>query len=367
MMQINRLKDIACELLQQIENTSKPASEIINAFTRMHKFIGSKDRRYLTTIVWQFLRFYARLNYCYPKATRRQKLDLLEESLPDITNAPKHIQWEVPEWLIQHISQAEKELPALLDSPDIILRANGNRTIIRKKLAEEGIETEPTPLSPYGLILKKRINLNACQCYKDGLIEVQDEGSQLTALKTEVKPCQSVLDYCAGAGGKSLIFAQMMQNKGKILAHDVSERSLYELQKRAKRAGVNIIETTTNLLKWHNENPSVQWDYVVVDAPCSGTGTWRRCPDARWKLTQKQLQALTQKQANILQKASQYVAQNGKLVYITCSLTNDENIMQVRSFLKKNKTFKLCSHKQFSPYQTHTDGLFCAIMEKIKE
>lgn len=366
-MQENRLKDIACELLQQIENTSKPASEVINAYTRTHKFIGSKDRRYLTTIVWQFLRFQARLAYCYPKATLRQKIDLSEQALPDITNAPHHIQWEVPEWLIQHISQPENELPALLETPDIILRANGNRTTIRKKLAEEGIETELTPLSPYGLILKKRTNLNACQCYKDGLIEVQDEGSQLTALKTEVMPHQSILDYCAGAGGKSLIFAQMMQDKGKILSHDVSERSLQELEKRARRANVHIIETTTNLAKWHKENPTARWDFVVVDAPCSGTGTWRRCPDARWKLTQEQLHALVKKQASILQKASQYVSQNGKLVYITCSLTNDENIMQIRSFLKKNTAFKLCSHKQFSPYQTQTDGLFCAIMERTRE
>lgn len=366
-MQESRLKDIACELLQQIEKTTKPASEVNNAYTRTHKFIGSKDRRYLTTIVWQVLRLKSRLNYCYPKATMREKLDLMEQNLPNIHLAPNHIQWEVPEWLIQHISQPEKELPALLETPDIILRANGNRISICKKLAEEGIETELTPLSPYGLILKKRINLNACQCYKDGLIEVQDEGSQLTALKTEVQPHQSVLDYCAGAGGKSLIFAQMMQDKGKILAHDVSERSLQELEKRARRANVHIIETTTNLAKWHKENPTAHWDFVVVDAPCSGTGTWRRCPDARWKLTQEQLQALTKKQASILQKASQYVSQNGKLVYITCSLTNDENIMQIRSFLKKNTAFKLCSHKQFSPYQTQTDGLFCAIMEKTRE
>ena len=366
-MQESRLKDIACELLLQIEQTTKPASEIINAYTRMHKFIGSKDRRYLTSIVWQMLRFQARLNYCYPNSTIREKLDLIEQTLPDTSNMPNYVQWEVPEWLIQHISQPDKELPALLETPDIVLRANGNRTSIRKKLADEGIETEPTPLSPYGLILKKRTNLNACQCYKDGLIEVQDEGSQLTAIKTDVKPNQTVLDYCAGAGGKSLIFAQMMQNKGKILAHDISERSLFELQKRAKRARVDIIETTVNLSKWHKDNPSFHWDFVVVDAPCSGTGTWRRCPDARWKLTQEQLQALTKKQASILQKASQYVSQNGKLVYITCSLTNDENIMQIRSFLKKNTTFKLCSHKQFSPYQTQTDGLFCAIMQKIRE
>ncbi|MBE6455646.1 MAG: RsmB/NOP family class I SAM-dependent RNA methyltransferase [Alphaproteobacteria bacterium] len=363
-MQEDRLKDLAVQLIQEIHKASRPASEVINAFTRMHKFLGSKDRRFLTDIVWHFLRYQSRLNFCYPDKSVRELLNITQLNADVIKEAPLSVQWEVPEWLIPHIDKADRELPALLSIPNIVLRANGNRVDIQKKLLDEGIETSPTVLSPVGLILNKRVNLNTSDCYKNGLIEIQDEGSQLVALKTDVKPNQTVLDYCAGAGGKSLIFAQMMQNKGRILAHDISERSLKELQKRAVRSRVSIIETTTNLNEWHKKNPNMRWDFVIVDAPCSGTGTWRRCPDARWKLTQLQFKMLVQKQQTILNKAATFVPQNGKLVYMTCSLTRDENILQVQHFLKTHKLFKLCSHKQFSPYQSGTDGLFCAIMER---
>lgn len=361
-MQQERLKNIAAELLAQIEQSDKPAGEILNAYTRTHKAIGSKDRRYLTEVVWQVLRHFRRLNWLYPQTSLREKTDLIEQPLPDVSKAPQYVQWETPEWLIAHIDKAEKELPALLEVPDIILRANGDRDMIQKKLLAEGIETTKTTLSPYGLVLHKRLNLNASACYKQGLVEVQDEGSQLVALKTGVQAGNTVLDYCAGAGGKSLIFAQMMQNKGRIVAHDISARSLKELERRAERAGATIIETTTHLSEAHLN----KFDYVVVDAPCSGTGTWRRCPDRRLKLTQEQFSALIQKQKNILKQAARYVKPNGKLVYMTCSLTQDENINQVRLFLKTYKAFKLCSHKQFSPYQSHTDGLFFADMERVR-
>ncbi len=364
-MQESRLKDLAALVLTDIEKTTRPASEVLNAFTRTNHCLGSKDRRFLSDVVWRVLRQKARLAYCYPNVSIREWIDLSEQALPLLANTPNHVLWEVPEWLIAHIDHPERELTTLLDVPPIVLRANGDRPIIREKLREEGIETALTPLSPYGLILTKRTNLNNSLCYRQGLIEVQDEGSQLVALKTGIKPGDTVLDYCAGAGGKSLIFAQMMQNTGQILAHDVSARSLNELNKRAERAGVSIIKTTLDLSRWQKAHPDVHWSHVVVDAPCSGTGTWRRCPDARWKLAPEQLSDLCRKQAKILKEASQYVTPNKFLIYITCSLTKDENINQVRHFLKKNPSFKLCSHQQFSPALTNTDGLFCAVMQRV--
>ncbi len=366
-MQENRLKDMAATVLTEINASIRPANEIINTFTRTHHALGSKDRRYLTDVIWRMLRQKARINHCFPNASIREQIDLSEQTLPLPDNTPPHVLWEVPAWLISHIDKPEQELPALLEIPPIVLRANGNRDKIQKQLIQEGIETVPTCLSPYGLILTKRTNLVASRCYKNGQVEIQDEGSQLAALKTNIKPGDTVLDYCAGAGGKSLIFAQMMQNTGKILAHDISERSLKELTKRAMRAGVTIIETHSNLPAWHKAHPHAKWSHVVVDAPCSGTGTWRRCPDARWKLTEQQLTDLCQKQKQILEKAAAFVAPNGYLIYMTCSLTTDENIGQVRSFLKRQPAFKLCSHKQFSPAQTQTDGLFCAVMQKSRE
>lgn len=366
-MESSHINKAAAELLTKIESQSKPANEIINAYTRNHKSFGSKDRQQLTQIVWQILRHKARLHFLLPNGTWIEKIKLFKRGLPDLSNAPQNVLWEIPHWLLTHIPAFETELPALLEIPPIILRANGNRDEIRQRLLSEDIETEPTPLSPYGLILKKRINLSATQTYKQGLIEVQDEGSQLAALQTNVHSGDTVLDYCAGAGGKSLIFAQMMHGKGRIIAHDVSQRSLNELLKRASRAHISCIDTTTNIPAYLRKNPNTLLTHVIVDAPCSGTGTWRRCPDARWKLTQKQFKELLIKQAAILKKAASFVPENGKLIYITCSLTQDENINQVRTFLKQHPNFKLCSHHQFSPARTGTDGLFTAIMKRNAE
>ena len=356
----------AADLFDEILKQTKPAGEIINAFTRMHKSFGSKDRRLLTDTIWQLIRYKSRLEYLYPKKSNLEKIEILKKGLPDTSTLPFHIQMETPEWLIQKINNAQSELPALLETPPIVLRTTINREKVQKYLKDEGVETELTDFSPYGLILKKRTNLSSLKTYKNGLIEVQDEGSQLVALETKIKAEDTVLDYCAGAGGKSLIFAQMMQQKGKIIAHDISKRSLEELQKRALRAGVKIIETTTNVPQYLKNHPNIKFSHVVVDAPCSGTGTWRRCPDARWKLTTEQFDILLKKQADILKKASSFVSSNGYLSYMTCSLTNDENILQVRKFLKTNKKFKLITHKQFSPFKTKTDGLFVAVLQKEK-
>ena len=348
----------AAELIEQIEKTTTPASELINQYTRSRRYIGSKDRRALTDLMWTYLRHRARLNYLFPNTDIKTKLQTPTDSLILPPDTPDWVRYETPDWLIPLISNAESELPALLEPAPIVLRANKNREEIQKQLFAEGIETIPTPLSPYGLILKKRTNLATSKTYQTGRIEVQDEGSQLIGLETRIKPNMRVLDYCAGAGGKSLLLAQMMHNKGTIVAHDISERSLKELQKRAARAGTSIIQTTLDL---SHEKP---FDYVVVDAPCSGTGTWRRCPDARWKLTQTQLNALLKKQADILKTAADFVKPNGFLAYMTCSLTTPENKEQVALFLEKHPNFQLLRQKQCSPATTHTDGLFVAIMQK---
>ena len=308
------------EVLSEIDSTPKPANEILNAYTRTRRYIGSKDRRAIQTGVWANLR-----------------------ARP----------W--PKWLNHLIPQ--KEQKALRTEPQIILRANGNRDKIREELLVEGIETEPTKLSPIGLILKKRIPLTTCKAYLMGKIEVQDEGSQLIALATQIKAGDTVLDYCAGAGGKTLCFAWMMKNKGRIVAHDISQKSLIELQKRAERAGAKIIEIS--------QKPSGTFNHVVVDAPCSGSGTWRRCPDAPLKLTEKMWQDVQKKQADILNTASQYVADGGFLHYMTCSVLEAENQIQIRTFLKRHKDFKLIHHAGWTPSRNGTDGFFLSIMQKI--
>ncbi len=347
----------AAELITQIESTSQPANEVINAYTRARRYIGSKDRRQLTDMVWHYLRYRARLLFLYPNATIADRLQALTDVPNSIPNAPNDVNWEVPAWLIPLVPEAEKEIPALLETPSIILRANGDREAIRKRLLNEGIETEPTQHSPYGLVLTKRTNLAASDTFRKGLVEIQDEGSQLVALATGIRPDEKVLDYCAGAGGKSLIFAQMMQGKGSIVAHDVSARSLAELQKRADRAGVRCIQVQRPVT-------DTDFDHVVADVPCSGTGTWRRCPDARWKLTWEQLSRLVVTQGQILDTMAPLVRPGGKLSYMTCSITRSENEEQVESFVARHPEFKVISMQRFSPFRTGTDGLFVCILQK---
>lgn len=349
----------AVELIRQIEADNRPANEIINAYTRSRRYIGSKDRRDLTNLVWGYIRYHARLNYQYPHASLLEKLILIQkgERPATVSGAPDYINWEVPEWLIPLIPNAARELPALLGSAPVVLRANGSRDKIRQLLADDGIETEPTKLSPYGLILTRRTNIQGHLLYQTGQIEIQDEGSQCVALETGIKADDTVLDYCAGAGGKSLIFAQMMANHGKIVAHDISDRSLSELKKRALRAGAACIQVQRPVQDF-------LFDHVVTDVPCSGTGTWRRCPDMRWKLTEKQFQTLLQTQSEILDTAYRYVKPGGKLSYMTCSITEPENTQQIQNFLNRHTDFSLIRQRQFSPILTGTDGLFIAILKR---
>lgn len=360
-MQTAQIKSAAVEVLEQIANDTKPANEILNAYTRSRRYIGSKDRKMLADIVWGYLRAFRRLDFDLPQSTVADKIDAVLTGKYTDKYAPAQasdaVRWEVPDWLVALIPDAKHELPALLGQADTILRANGNRQHIQQILLSEGIETEITALSPFGLKLNKRVNIQGTQAYRQGLVEVQDEGSQCVALETGIKPHDIVLDYCAGAGGKSLIFAQMMKNTGKIIAHDISDKSLVELQKRAKRAQATSIQTQKPLRPF-------LYDHVVVDAPCSGSGTWRRCPDMRLKLTQEQFQSVLKKQKMILNEAKQFVRPQGFLSYMTCSITEPENDGQIKEFLKCNSDFKLIKSRQFSPYQTQTDGLFVAVLQR---
>ncbi len=363
-MRPERIIEAAVELLEIILATSKPASECVNEYTRARRYIGSKDRRHLTDLVWGYLRKRARLDWALPRTSLTEKVLAVETDMSlDLTGASNNVLWEVPEWLIPHIPEAETELPALLDTPPVVLRVTGDRKAIQKHLLDQGIETEPTVFSPYGLKMMTRKNIAQIQGV-DGQIEIQDEGSQAVALMVPLNDGDTVLDYCAGAGGKTLIFMQMMNGNGHIVAHDVSARSLAELRRRAERAGVaNCIETTTDLPTFLADKPTV-FQHVVLDVPCSGTGTWRRCPDARWKLTEAQLAQLVTTQAHILETTADYVISGGTLTYMTCSLTSDENESQIEKFLTAHPDFECVVMKRFSPARTKTDGLFAAVMRR---
>ncbi|MBP5343587.1 MAG: RsmB/NOP family class I SAM-dependent RNA methyltransferase [Alphaproteobacteria bacterium] len=347
-------------LMERISKKPFAANELINSYISEHKHFNKADKSALLEAVWRTIRFMARLKYLYPSSTWEERARaLLEKERLNLKAAPDYIKWEVPEWFPKHVPEAEKELPELLENPPIVLRAIGDRFYVQKILQEEGINTYPTKLSPYGLILSMYCNLTPTKAWQEGLVEVQDEGAQLVALDIGVKPNNTVFDFCAGAGGKSLIFAQMMQNKGLIWAYDITVKKLFELVKRAKRAHIDIIEIQTQL-----PPPVKQFDYVVVDAPCSGTGTWRRNPHMRWHLTEKQLMHIAKSQTEILNRSEAYVKEGGHLAYITCSLTSDENENQIELFLQSHPNYKVIKQKRYSPYRTGTDGFFLCLMEK---
>ncbi|MGQ9818494.1 MAG: RsmB/NOP family class I SAM-dependent RNA methyltransferase [Candidatus Kapaibacteriales bacterium] len=283
---------------------------------------------------------------------------------------------------IDCISLAE----SLLFPAQITLRINPmfqGREEIKNLLLEQGIESTPTIYSPFGLNIDKRINLHENKLYKSGLIEVQDEGSQLICLATNPNEEDKILDACAGAGGKALLLAQMQKDRGKIIANDINFLKLKELLKRAKRAKLNSIQ----IHHQSKENKlNLKFDIVLVDVPCSGIGTARRNPMHKWKLSPYRLEKISRKQLELLQFYSNFVRKNGTLVYSTCSLMPEENEIVIQKFLKKNKDFEPFPFKEdfnkfkiklgeindddymltLLPSVHKTDGFFICKLRKIK-
>ncbi len=263
---------------------------------------------------------------------------------------PDAVRLEVPDWVLPRLvarfgTALGAELAALLDPAPLDLRANllkASREAAQAALAAEGFAATPTPLSPWGLRLPGRRPITAGPTFQSGLVEIQDEGSQLVALLTDARPGMRVADLCAGAGGKALALAATMQNRGHIAACDVSAPRLDAAVRRFRRAGAHNIER--HLLgagdRWLKRHAG-GFDRVLVDAPCTGTGTWRRNPDARSRLTETDLAELVVRQAGLLDDAASLVRKGGRLVYATCSLFPEENEGQVQAFLDRHAAFAL--------------------------
>jgi len=364
-MHIDEIKKAVAIQLEDVQKGKYTASDIFKKYTRSRRYIGSKDRRKMSELFWGVIRSKAHLDFLLPDASFMEKIDLFESKafLKEEEKLPLWVQCECPSWLFSHFDTPE-ELKAQLEEAPVILRANGkgeygNRDALLLELKKkEGLEAEKTPRSPFGIKLKKRVNLSAVSLYKEGKIEVQDEASQLVCLDLEVKKDETFLDMCAGAGGKALFVSSLLGKTGHIAAYDISSRSLEELKRRALRAKATNITAIDTLPK------NTVFDTVYVDAPCSGTGVWRRNPDSKWNLTPDQFDTLIKTQQELLQKAIPYVKPHGKLAYITCSLTHTENQKQIDLFLEKNPNFKKIKEKTYSPLTTQTDGFFFALLEK---
>ncbi len=281
----------------------------------------------------------------------------------------------LPDWIDELCEKAlgaklwTVESAALNQQAEVILRTNTLKTSkeqLRKTLLDEGIVTEPIKGYPLALRLPERANVFVTESFKKGYFEVQDASSQLVAELLDVKPGQRVVDTCAGAGGKSLHLAALMENKGQLIAMDIYGSKLKELKRRARRNGAHNIEPreidSTKVFKKLYGSA----DRVLIDAPCTGLGVIRRNPDTKWKLQPDFLERITKTQQEILRCYSKIVKSRGKMVYATCSILPQENNDQVRSFLasEEGKGFSLTKEKKIYASKSGFDGFYMALLQK---
>lgn len=370
----------------------KPAEQVVAAWLRRRRYVGSKDRAFLVDIIYSILRHKAQLIWwleregsdARPRHLVLADLALIRQEAPSAIAArfdggrhapepldeherklaarlakarlddpaqPPAVRLNLPDWLLPHLDAVYGErlaaaMAAMNSQAPLDLRANtvkADRAQVKAALASAGLEATETPYSPWGLRLPERKPIFGLKAFQNGLFEVQDEGSQLVAVLVGARPGDQVVDFCAGAGGKSLAIGAEMNNKGRVLATDVSEARLKRMSVRMRRAGLHNVERRTLA---HERDPWVRrhkrkFDRVLVDAPCTGTGTWRRAPDAKWRLTPTDLAELTDLQARILESAARLVKPGGRLVYAVCSVLRDEGEGQITRFVEANPDFRI--------------------------
>ena len=281
----------------------------------------------------------------------------------------------IPDWIDELCVKAlgEKlwtaEMAKLNEPAEVILRTNTLKTkkeTLRKALLDEGIVAEPINGYPLALKLVERANVFVTQAFKEGMFEVQDASSQLVAELLDVQPGQRVVDTCAGAGGKSLHLAALMENKGQLISMDIYESKLKELKRRARRNGAHNIETRDISSSKVYKKLYGTADRVLIDAPCTGLGVLRRNPDSKWKMQPEFLEKITKTQQEILRNYSKIVKPGGKMVYATCSILPQENNDQVKSFLssEEGKDFSLAKEKKIYASKSGFDGFYMALFDK---
>ena len=435
----------AIEVLEDVIEQHTPAAQALRDWGKAHRFAGSKDRACIGGIVFDALRrksstlwrmgiegevdkaeakengsaralVLGTMVWCWdesvesltttfaeddhsPAALTKDEIAALK-GVRDLNMAPDWIRADIPEWIWPAFTNnfgenAVAEGQAMLARPPLDLRVNALKTEPKAALAKlkafGGVAAE---LSPMGIRIKagtkldRLPNIQSDPVYLMGEVEIQDEGSQIVSMMVDAKPGETVLDYCAGGGGKTLALAADMQNEGKIYAYDIDKRRLAPLYARTQRAGatnVEVMQPPQNNLK--KLRGSI--DRVLVDAPCTGSGTWRRHPDAKWRLSLSTLELRMAEQKTVLEQAKQYVRPDGLLVYVTCSLFAEENEGQVYGFLEENEDFELLSAGEvwedrigtekampwsedgctltMTPASTDTDGFFLAVMRKMKK
>jgi len=427
------------ELWQKLNNAHTPMDNICSDYFRSRRFIGSKDRSDIAERTYTMMRTYARLCWWCTRTgmdgnsrslallflvlsegkkiadinalcngqkyspdplsdTEHQILSAIEgqflnhKDMPDIVlvECPKH-----HERVLRGLYGDDfiHEMQAMLNPAPLDIRVNTLKSTVenvRLSLTEQDVQFEMCTYSPVGLRLISRTSLSKTTAFTKGWIEIQDEGSQLLALICSAKPGMQVLDYCAGGGGKTLALAAAMENKGRIVAMDIDQRRLDKGKVRFARAGIHNIEVRPSKdekhKKWFRRQKET-FDIVLVDVPCTSSGTWRRNPDLRWKNNNLDQEKIMKAQTDILEQVKYTVKKGGRLVYATCSLFPEENEQQVNRFLENNPDFRIVPAKEawnqagllpqkcpvnaddvflrLSPFRHQTDGFFAAILQKI--
>lgn len=404
------------EALREVLRFTGPADVVLSRYFRDHPRLGGRERGMIAEAVYALLRRRNLYNHLSASGSGSQMrrlvlLGLAEaagvDALSGINDAervwldevmaidrsslPVALRANMPDWIMNRLLAqfGEDETLQLTDSLNQLapldLRVNtlkSDRDSAEAALTHAGIVCAPTPFSPLGLRMHKKPALQNMPIFKEGHVEVQDEGSQLLAQIVGAKRGEMVADFCAGAGGKTLALGAWMRNTGRLYAFDVSEKRLAKLKPRLARSGLSNVHP---VLIAHENDAKVKrlsgkLDRVLVDAPCSGLGTLRRNPDMKWRQREQDLEELNTKQRSILASAARLVKPGGRLVYATCSLLDEENQVVVNDFLANHPEFSLRPMSEIAaeqklaltagdflqllPHRQQTDGFFAAVLER---
>ena len=363
-------------LLAQFDEQTGPLDGFLRLYFRQHKAIGAKDRKEITETAYALIRWRGLLDHLGRSLSGlpwEQRLSAFLQNPPesylDQESIPLHIRCSFPQPLFDRFAASHglEETRRLClvsnEKAPFTIRANAlkcTRDQLLEKFAGR-YPVEPCQLSPTGIRFLQRVDLLASDEYRDGLFEIQDEASQCVSRLIASKPGQHVMDYCAGAGGKALAIAPLMENRGQLFLHDVRSHILVEARKRLRRAGIQNAQFL-DAEEPHLKKLKKRMDWVIADVPCSGTGTLRRNPDLKWKLTEETLNSLVGQQRNIFEKALSFLRPDGRIVYTTCSLLHEENEEQVAHF---QKVYNLkVDGESFSslPRSGEMDGFFGVVL-----
>jgi 16S rRNA (cytosine967-C5)-methyltransferase len=411
-MKLHRsLTDAVVTTLQEVFVNKRQADRAIEYILKSNKKWGARDRGFIAENTYEIVRWWRLLTFvidapaaiedlerthfyhclgawlllkerhagyeaslrALPEWTEFESLDVktMNERYEEARQTRKIIE-SIPDWMDELCEKElgtawDKELMAMNEPAPVVLRANTlktNRSYLQDLLEEEEIESSINNEAPDAVILRGRPNVFRTEFFKEGFFEVQDTGSQLIAPFLDVQPGMRVIDACAGAGGKTLHLAALLQNKGRIISMDVEERKLLELQKRAKRAGATNIETKLiegKTIKRLQDSA----DRLLLDVPCSGLGVLRRNPDAKWKITPEFIDNLRLVQWDILSRYSAMLKKGGKMVFATCSILPSESENHVQRLLAEQPDkWELLKEHRTSPAEDGYDGFYMACLLK---